>query len=224
MTSAHVRDGGARIDTAGYNITIAQPLLNGGSGLFLPRLPQTGDLAEDLEQINNSSEVMLGFDATKRKFLEEVAPRLTDFKHIVFATHGFYGGGEGINTEPVLCLTLIPEGTDGFLSMSEVMGLKMNADLVALTACQSGLGKKVPGEGILGMGRAFQYAGARSVLMSLWSVGATASTRLVETFYKHIMEGKDKLTALTLARKEIRKNGFDHPYFWAGLILAGETH
>jgi hypothetical protein len=199
-------------------------LLNAGPGFILPRLIQTGELAKNLEQINSSSEVMLGFDASKGKFLEEVGPRLADFKHIVFATHGFYGGSEGIGSEPVLCLTLIPKGTDGLLSMSEVMGLKLNADLVALTACQSGLGKKVPGEGIMGMGRAFQYAGARSVLMSLWSVGATASTSLVETFYRHIMEGKDKLTALTLARKEIRENGFDHPYFWAGLILAGETH
>jgi len=192
-------------------------LLNGESGLILPRLIQTRVLAEDLESINSSAEVMLGFDACKDKFLEEMGPRLADFKHIVFATHGFYGGSEGINSEPVLCLTLVPKGTDGLLTMSEVMGLKLNADLVALTACQSGLGKKVPGEGI------FQYAGARSVLMSLWSVGATASTRLVETFYKHIMEGKDKLTALYLARKEIRENGFNHPYFWAGLILAGET-
>ena len=66
--------------------------------------------------------------------------------------------------EPVLVLTLVPPGTDGFLRMTEVMGLNMNADIVALTACQTGLGKRTAGEGTMGMGRAFQYAGAKSVL------------------------------------------------------------
>lgn len=199
-------------------------LLDGRSGLTLARLIQTKDLAEHLARINGSSEILTGFDASKRKFLGEVGPRLTEFKHIVFATHGSYGSSQRGITEPVLCLTLIPRGTDGLLRMSEVMGLKLNADLVALTACQSGLGRKVPGEGIMGMGRAFQYAGAKSVLMSLWSVQATASTKLVETFYSRLMEGKNKIEALTLARNEIRKNGFDHPFFWAGLILTGEAN
>jgi tetratricopeptide (TPR) repeat protein len=209
-------------ETPSKNTEIA--LLNGRSGLPLARLIQTKDLVEHLARINSSSEMLTGFDASKQKFLGEVGPRLSEFKHIVFATHGSYGSDEGAISEPVLYLTLIPQGTDGVLRMSEVMGLKLNADLVALTACQSGLGKKVPGEGIMGMGRAFQYAGARSVLMSLWSVQATAATKLVETFYRKHMEGKDKLEALTLARNEIRKNGFDHPFFWAGLILAGETN
>jgi hypothetical protein len=199
-------------------------LLNGQSESLPVRLPQTKELAEHLAHINQSSELLMGFDASKQKFMKEVGPRLPEFKHIIFATHGSYGSSERGIKEPVLCLTLIPRGTDGLLRMSEVMGLKLNADLVALTACQSGLGKKVPGEGIMGMGRAFQYAGARSVLMSLWSVQATASTRLVETLYRKLMEGHDKLEALTLARKEIRENGFDHPFFWAGLILAGETN
>jgi tetratricopeptide (TPR) repeat protein len=198
-------------------------LLNGQAGLTLGRLLPTRDLAEHLKKINGSCEMLMGFDASKQKFLAEIGPRLNEFKYIVFATHGSYGNTERGITEPVLCLTLIPEGTDGLLRMSEVMGLKLNADLVALTACQSGLGKKVPGEGIMGMGRAFQYAGARSVLMSLWSVQATASTKLVETFYANLLQGKDKLQALTLARKEIRDAGFDHPFFWAGLILTGET-
>jgi tetratricopeptide (TPR) repeat protein len=197
-------------------------LLSGQSELLPVRLPQTKDLAEHLANINSTSELLMGFDASKQKFLGDVGPRLAEFKHIVFATHGSYGSSERGIKEPVLCLTLIPQGTDGLLRMSEVLGLKLNADLVALTACQSGLGKKVPGEGIMGMGRAFQYAGARSVLMSLWSVQATASTRLVETFYRKLMEGRDKLDALTLARNEIRQNGFDHPFFWAGLILTGE--
>ena len=108
--------------------------------------------------------------------------------------------------------------------MSEVMGLKMNADLVALTACQTGLGTKISGEGTMGMGRAFQYAGAKCVLMSLWSVGQAASVSLVENLFKYLKEGRHTAEALSLARKEIRDEGYDHPFFWASFILVGETN
>jgi len=103
------------------------------------------------------------------------------------------------------------------------MSLKLNADLVGLTACQTGLGKELSGEGVMSMGRAFQYAGARSILMSLWSVEEKASVALVENFFKQMKEGKDKLEALKLARDQIRQEGFQHPFFWASFILAGET-
>ena len=74
------------------------------------------------------------------------------------------------------------------------------------------------------MGRAFQYAGAKSVLMSLWSVEESSSVDLVEGFFRHIKEGKNKLEALKLARDEIRKAGYDHPFFWASFILVGEVN
>ena len=117
-----------------------------------------------------------------------------------------------------------PKGQDGFLRLSEVMGLKLNCDIAALTACQTGLGRHISGEGTMGMGRAFQYAGAKSVLMSLWSVSETASVNLVESFFKHLKEGKNKLEALKLARDEIRKAGYDHPFYWAPFILVGEVN
>lgn len=104
------------------------------------------------------------------------------------------------------------------------MGLKMNADVVALTACQTGLGRTISGEGAMRVGRAFQYAGAKSVLMSLWSVEQTASVKLHRSFFKHLSEGKSKLEALQLARRELRTRGFDHPFFWAAFIMAGEAN
>jgi CHAT domain-containing protein len=99
----------------------------------------------------------------------------------------------------------------------------MNAEIVALTACQTGLGKRTAGEGTMGMGRAFQYAGAKSVLMSLWSVSEVASVKLVKSFFEHIKAGKCKPEALELARSELRKGIWNHPFFWAGFILVGET-
>jgi len=90
-------------------------------------------------------------------------------------------------------------------------------------ACQTGLGKKISAEGTMGMGRAFQYAGAKSVLMSLWDVEEAASVELTERFFKHLKEGKPKLEALKSAREDIRKQGSDHPFFWAAFILVGEA-
>jgi CHAT domain-containing protein len=136
-------------------------------------------------------------------------------------THGYFGKDRPDINEPVLVLT--PPGRDGYLSRTEVMGLNINADIVALTACQSGLGRPTPGEGTLGMGRAFQYAGAKSVLMSLWSVSERASVELVKSFFQNIKDGKRKSEALALAREKIRKEGRDHPFFWAAFILVGEV-
>ena len=99
----------------------------------------------------------------------------------------------------------------------------MNADIVALAAWQTVLGKELSGEGVMSMDRAFQYAGAKSVLMTLWAVAEESSVMLMESFFKHGKAGESKLKALKLAREEIRKESFEHPFFWAAFILVGET-
>ena len=76
----------------------------------------------------------------------------------------------------------------------------------------------------MGMGRAFQYAGAKSVLMSLWSVADRSLVMLADSFFKHLREGKNKQEALKLAEEEIRKAGYDHPFFWGPFILVGEVN
>ena len=191
--------------------------------LEIPRLPLTAKLGESLRNANPAkTDLYEGLSAQKAMLLRK---DLKPYHSVVFGTHGYFGKDLPGIQEPVLILTLPgqPEGQDGFLRMSEVMGLKMNCDVAALTACQTGLGRHISGEGTMGMGRAFQYAGAKSVLMSLWSVAEESSVKLVETFFKHLRDGKNKLEALKLARDEIRKSGYDHPFFWAPFILVGEV-
>ena len=188
-----------------------------------PRLPKTRELGEALKQTYpDATELYEGWDAGKAAI---TAKDLTPYQAIIFATHGYAADDLGGLKEPVLVLTLIdqPADRDGFLRLSEVMGLDLRADIVALTACQSGLGKRITGEGTMGMGRAFQYAGARSVLMSLWSVAEEPSMKLVESFFMYMKQGKGKLEALKMARDDIRKAGYDHPFFWASFILVGDT-
>lgn len=188
------------------------------------RLPETQNLAASLGGIYaGSSEMLTGLNASKGKFLSEMAPRLKDYDYVVFATHGLYSNKiPGVN-EPFLALTMAPPGTDGFLKMSEVMSLKMDADLVALTACQTGLGNDLSGEGVMSMGRAFQFAGAKCALMSLWSVAEHSSVELVENFFRGLKHGKSQIDALVEARKQLREKGYEHPFYWAPFILVGEV-
>jgi hypothetical protein len=197
---------------------------SGGGGLHFGPLSLTGKLAEDLRGTYGGDCILYtGLDANKQDFLQRLAPGISEYNNVVFATHGYFGSDLPGIKEPVLVLTLVPPGTDGYLRMSEVMGLSLNADMVALTACQTGVGQRLSGEGTMGMGRAFQYAGAKSVLMSLWSVAEESSVNLVESFFKYRKDNKSKLEALQLARKEIRDQGYDHPFFWAPFILVGEV-
>ncbi len=193
------------------------------NGLIFPRLAATGALGKALKDMDlGLTDLLMGLDASKPALFKKP---LDTYRSVVFATHGYFGKELAGIQEPVLVLTMVdqPEGQDGFLRLSEVLGLKLNAEVVALTACQSGLGRHVSGEGTMGMGRAFQYAGARSVLMSLWSVSERSSVKLVEGFFKHLKEGRTRLEAMKLARGEIRKAGYDHPFFWAPFILVGEV-
>jgi CHAT domain-containing protein len=193
------------------------------NSLTFKRVELTAQLGESLKKADPSrTDIYEGMDAKKSVILGK---DLTPYRSVVFATHGYFGKDLPGIQEPVLVLTLLdqPKGQDGFLRMSEVMGLNINCDIAALTACQSGLGRNISGEGTMGMGRAFQYAGAKSVLMSLWSVSESASVNLVEKFFRHLREGKNKRESLKLAQDEIRKAGYDHPFFWASFILVGEV-
>jgi CHAT domain-containing protein len=192
-------------------------------GITFPRLPLTGELGENLKRTNPSmTDLYKGLQARKTVLLGN---DLTEYGALVLATHGYFGKALPGIQEPVLVLTLLDdqENEDGFLRLTEVMSLDMNPDVVALTACQTGLGRHISGEGTMGMGRAFQHAGARSVLTSLWSVAEFASVELVESFFNNLKAGKNKLEALKLARDSIREEGYDHPFFWASFVLVGEV-
>jgi len=193
-----------------------------GQKLQFSRLPKTGELAADLAELfGKKCSVYKGLEASKQRFLSDVAPQIKNYEYVVFATHGVYSTAIPAFQEPVLTMTMVPPGTDGFLGMTELMSLNLNADVVALTACQTAMGELVTGEGVMSIGRAVQYAGAQSVLMTLWSVEETASVTLVDSFFRYRHEGQSKLKALSQARLELRREGYEHPFFWASFILVG---
>ena len=188
---------------------------------LFPRLEKTSKIAEGMESLfGQKTKVLLGIDAREDKV---VKADLSKYHHLIFATHGILDNTVPWIREPALVLTQVgnPDGYDGFLTMSEVMGLKLGAEMVTLTACETGVGKNVSGEGVMGMGRAFQYAGAGNVLVSLWSVAETSTTKLTTAFFKHLKEGNKPLRAIRLARSDIRRQGYEHPFYWASFILFG---
>jgi CHAT domain-containing protein len=159
-------------------------------------------------------------EANKKQLINH---NLDDYKIIHFATHSIID--EKIPARSSIVLSLDEDLTqDGFLQMREIYNLKLNSDLVTLSSCQTGLGEFIKGEGIEGINRAFFYAGASSVLMSLWAVNDQASYQLMERFYFHLRSSESIMSALRKAKLElIYSNTLSHPYYWGGFIVSGKA-
>src|SRR5262249_28460860 len=112
---------------------------------------------------------------------------------------------------------------DGFLTMPEVFDLNLNSDLVVLSACKSGLGEKIRGEGVMGLSRAFLCAGTSSVLVSLWNVYDSSTAEFMENFYRAMqINHSNHAAALKQARLQMIQSGkYSHPYYWAPFVLIG---
>jgi CHAT domain-containing protein len=185
-----------------------------------PRLRETAELSKNLGAlfVRDGVRRLEGSQATLTG-IERAG--LSRYRYLVFATHGYLAGDRPYLREPALLLSRDAD-RGSFLTMSRVMGMELNADLVALTACNTGMGARVEGEGTLGMGRAFQHAGARNVLMSLWRVEEKSTTRLTEGVFRRLREGAGAREALRAARREVRSGGYAHPFYWAPFVLMAE--
>lgn len=115
--------------------------------MSLRRLKETGELGNRLkEQYGESCEVLSGLHCSKRAFMMRVSGNSSSFRHLIFGTHGFAANDFPGVMEPFLALTMVPEGIDGFLTMSDVAGLKINTDVATLMACKTGVGTRLEGE------------------------------------------------------------------------------
>jgi CHAT domain-containing protein len=119
------------------------------------------------------------------------------------------------------CENQIPEGEDGVLTAEEAMNLNLDkTELVVLSACETGLGDIQAGEGVFGLQRAFQQAGAKTVLMSLWKVSDEATQMLMTEFYSALLGGKSKREAFKIAQMKLRQK-FESPYYWGAFVMVG---
>jgi CHAT domain-containing protein/Tfp pilus assembly protein PilF len=168
----------------------------------------------------NKSRVYLEQEAKEEKLK---SPDLSSYRFLHFATHGLVN-----EKNPKLSgLILTQEDTtskeDGILHLGEIYNLNLNADLVVLSACETGLGQIAHGEGIIGLTRGFLYAGASNVLVSLWQVSDMTTSDLMMDFYDKMLGGMSKAEALREAKLQMirRDPGYAKPYYWAPFILVG---
>lgn len=199
-------------------------------GVALARLPETADEARTVSRlVGGRSNIHMRADASEARATES---DLSGTRYLLFSTHGLLGGEVSAVAEPSLALAMVgnPEGVDGFLSMSEVLALRLSADLVVLSACNTAgePGAARIGEGFAGLTRSFMYAGATSLVVSHWPVGSQATVALMSAFFEALAAGQSKPVALATARKRLRstvRDGvqFAHPFFWAPFVLVGDV-
>jgi CHAT domain-containing protein len=162
----------------------------------------------------------IDFAASKRTAM---SADLAHYRILHFATHGLLNSQHPELSGVVFSL-VDEQGQpqDGFLRLHEIYNLKLNADLVALSACQTALGKEVKGEGLVGLTRGFMYAGAARVMASLWNVQDRATAELMKRFYQGMLSGGQRPAAALRAAQLAMWKENKPPYFWAAFVLQGE--
>lgn len=193
-------------------------------GKSLPRLLNSRAEAEKIMSLVPSGVGFkaLGFEATRTR---AVNLDLGQYQIVHFATHGILNSKHPELSGVVLSLmdeTGSPQ--DGFLRLRDIYNLSLPVELVVLSACNTGLGKDVRGEGLVGLTRGFMYAGASSVVASLWKVDDAATSELMGRFYQELLrDGRTPAAALREAQSAMwKQKRWRAPYFWAGFVLQGE--
>jgi CHAT domain-containing protein/Tfp pilus assembly protein PilF len=201
------------------------------AGVHYPRLRFTGHEADAIRDLLGASDqdVLTGLRASEATVKAASAKGLlAQARYVHFATHGILGLDTG--QPPALVLSLVgnygardEDGgiNDGFLRLDEVTRLQLNADLVVLSACETGKGRLYAGEGVTGLARAFLYAGSRGVVASLWAVDDRETATFMAHLYGGLKDGQPAPDALRAAKLEMIR-AQKPPVFWAPFILIGE--
>ena len=186
-------------------------------GLSLPPLPSARVEVRRICAHVKAVVVLEGADATEAAVRSELA---ASHPMLHFATHGLVPDDLSWLSRPALVLSRGGDATtDGLLDADEIAGLRLDARLVVLSACQTAMGDEIPGEGLQGLTRAFLVAGADRVVASLWSVSDTDTEDLMEALYRNL-KTLPPADALRAARIEVLRRN-PHPFFWAPFVVFG---
>jgi len=196
----------------------------GQQGNSLPRLFASREEAKAILALapRGSSYGALDFDANRDRVM---SADLSQYRVLHFATHGLLNTARPQLSGVVLSL-YDERGNkrDGFLRLNQIYGLRLSSEMVVLSACSTALGKEVKGEGLIGLTRGFMYAGANSVIASLWKVDDEATAELMKLFYRNLFQQNlPPSRALTAAQNELQtQERWRSPYYWAAFTLQGD--
>jgi CHAT domain-containing protein len=215
-TSAATADDDTRIiEHVGYG---------SGGPLNVRRLPFTRQEADRILAVAPAGSNLRAVDFRANRSIA-TSGELSHYRYVHFATHGYLDTSRaGLSA---IVLSLVDEQgkpQDGFLRTHDIYNLKLPAELVVLSACETGLGKDVKGEGLEGLTRGFMYAGARRIVVSLWNVNDKATAGLMQQLYVGMLKNKKTpAAALRAAQIEMLKmKQWQSPYFWAAFVMQGE--
>jgi CHAT domain-containing protein len=223
LVSSSAASFGAEVETESDLVRSARDI--GVDGFHLARLPFTRKEAQSILALvpKHDRLAALDFAASQLTIFE---PELAQYRYVHIATHGLLN-----SLRPELSgivLSLIDERgveQDGFLRAHEVFALRLPAEMVVLSGCQTGLGREIKGEGLAGLTRGFMYAGAARVMVSLWEVNDQATSHLMARLYRELL-GKRRLSpAAALREAQIslwRDRRWNSAYYWAAFALQGE--
>ena len=211
----------ALADVAGDTASPPQKM----EGLPLARLAGTRIEADQISKLAKTSgaqaDIWLDLDANEDNL---VARDISKYRFIHVATHGLLNAERPQFTGVVLSL-VGNKTNDGFLRTDEVFNLHLGGPLVVLSACETGLGKEKRGEGVMGLTRAFMYAGAPTVGVSLWSVADRSTAELMTDFYRRLLTANDASSSSALRGAQlamISGKKYSAPFFWAPFVLIGD--
>jgi CHAT domain-containing protein/Tfp pilus assembly protein PilF len=193
-------------------------------GAYLSRLPFSRREARTIMSLAPAEQAMqaLDFQASRATALSR---DLAQYRIVHFATHGLLDSEHPESSGLVFSLVNSRgEPEDGFVGLEDVYNMSLNADLVVLSACKTGLGREIQGEGLVGLMQGFMYAGTSQVVASLWSVDDEATAELMGRFYQAMEQKKiTPAAALRQAQSEILKQKrWQDPYYWAGFVIHGD--
>lgn len=217
----------ARTEPAALGLTAAR-----GAGIVgLGRLGFTRLEAEEILALVPRGEWLkaVGFEANLSLLTDE--RKLAPYRILHFATHGLLNS-EYPELSGILLSMVDEQGRqqNGFLQMHQIYNLRLPAEMVVLSACETGVGKKVKGEGLNGISRGFMYAGAKRVVASLWKVNDASTSQLMKSFYQNLRLGEGGTSqtrpaaAMRRAQLEVMKQGiWRQPYYWAAFVVQGDS-
>jgi CHAT domain-containing protein/Tfp pilus assembly protein PilF len=203
---------------------LTRSLADVNGGLGLPRLRFSRLEAEEILKVTpaGKGKKALDFEASRET---AISPELAKYRIVHFATHGLLDSEHPELSGLVLSLVdKRGRPKNGFLDLQDIYNLSLPVELVVLSACETGLGKQVNGEGLVGLTRGFMYAGANRVVASLWNVSDVATAQLMGQFYKDMeQEGMRPAAALRAAQIAMwKQKRWSSPYYWAAFQIQGE--
>jgi len=178
------------------------------------RLPDAAREVWAVAEGFHASTVLVGSEATEAAF-RRLAP---SHSHLHLAAHGRFDSGAPLTSGLLLARD---DKHDGLLTVDEIFSLRLDADLVTLSACETGLGSLNPGDDVIGLTRGLLYAGARAVVASLWRIDDETTLEFMTEFYR-LLPGADAVDALRTAQLAVLRQ-YGHPFYWAAFQLTGSS-